>query len=461
MGAAALGVLGSVLLVVGSYAYNRLPAETWNARSSLLIWWRGLSDARALGMTVSALGLVLLTVAWVALVRRVRGRPDGVRTVVVTAVLWALPLFLAGPVFSGDGWSYVATGYLTGHGHDPYHVAVAMLPGPLQSGVSPAWLTTPTPYGPLPLLWGALFSRITSDPWLLLAAYRLLALLALLALAWAVARLARRQGIDPAVAVALACASPFAIGHGIGGLHNDLLMAALGAAALAVAGERHWSLAAALVGAAAAVKIPGALFAVGVVLMSLPAAASLGTRLLRAAQVAVVAGVVLLLSGVPGGLGIGWLSALSVPDSGRVHLSIVAMLAALVGTTVPANVATGIALAIGGVILLRWRTGPGPAVLIGGALAMLAMTVFSPVVHYWYFLWSVPVLCALRLPRVWAAAVVAEAAALGLTAVCDPAQRIGWVSAAGVIGVFGAPLAAYYVTSYVTKARLRTVVTDE
>ncbi|WP_460844594.1 polyprenol phosphomannose-dependent alpha 1,6 mannosyltransferase MptB [Nocardioides ultimimeridianus] len=457
MGAAALGVLGSLLLVIGSYAYNRLPEETWNARWSVLTWWRGLADARALGMSIAAAGLVLLTLAWLALVRRVRGRPDGVRTAVVTALVWALPLFLAGPVFSGDGWSYVATGYLTGHGHDPYHVAVATLPGPLRSGVSPAWLTTPTPYGPLPLLWGALFSRITSDPWLLLAAYRLLALLALLALAGAVARLARRQGIDPAGAVALACASPFAIAHGIGGLHNDLLVVALGATALAVAGERHWAVAAALVGAAAAVKIPGALFAVGVVLMSLPAAASLVARLVRSAQVAVVAGGVLLLCGVPGGLGIGWLSALSVPDSGRVHLSLVAMLAAAFGATAPANLATGIALAIGTVILLRWRTGPDPRVLVGGALAMLAMTLFSPVVHYWYFLWCVPVLCALRLPRAWAAAVVAEVAALGLTAVCDPAQRIGWVSALGAIGVFGAPVAAYYVT----KARLRTVVTDE
>ncbi|WP_460790552.1 polyprenol phosphomannose-dependent alpha 1,6 mannosyltransferase MptB [Nocardioides maradonensis] len=457
MGARVLGAVGSVLLVVGSYAFNRLPQGTWNDRSALLRQWRGLTHAETYGLLLCALGLVLLTLAWALLVRRVRGRPDGVRTVVVTLLIWALPLFLAGPVFSGDGWSYVATGFLTGHGHDPYHVGADTLPLRLRSGVSPAWLRTPTPYGPVPLLWGAVFSRATSDPWLLFGAYRLLALGSLLGLAWAVARLARRQGIDPGVAVALACASPFAVAHGIGGLHNDVLMVALGAAALAIAGERHWAFAAVLVGAAAAVKIPGALFAVGVVLMSLPAGASLLARLARAAQVAVVAVVVLLVSGLPAGLGIGWLSALSVPDSGRVHLSFLAMIGAAFGAKVPTYVSTGIGLLIASAILLRWRTGPDRSALVGGALAMLAMTVFSPVVHYWYFLWSVPVLCALRLSRTWTAAVVAEVAALGLTAVCDPALRIGWLSALGVVGVFGAPVAAYYVT----QARLRTVVTDE
>ncbi|HJQ03856.1 MAG TPA: polyprenol phosphomannose-dependent alpha 1,6 mannosyltransferase MptB [Nocardioides sp.] len=457
MGARVLGAVGSVLLGVGCYAFNRLPEGTWNDHFAPLRWWRGLAHAETYGLLVGALGLVLLTLAWAMLVHRVRGRPDGVRTVVVTVLVWAVPLFLAGPVFSGDGWSYVATGYLTGHGHDPYHFGADILPLRLRSGVSPAWLTTPTPYGPLPLLWGAAFSRVTSNPWVLFDAYRLLALGSLLLLAWAVARLARRQGIDPGVAVALACASPFAIAHGVGGMHNDVLMVALGAAALAIAGQRHWAWAAALVGAAAAVKIPGALFAVGVVLMSLPAGASLLARLGRSVQVGAVAVVVLLASGLPAGLGIGWLSALSVPDSGRVHLSFLAMAGAAVGVKVPTYVSTGIGLLIGAAILLRWRTGPDRTVLVGGALAMLAMTVFSPVVHYWYFLWSVPVLCALRLSRTWTAVVVAEVAALGLTAVCDPSLRIGWLSALGVVGVFGAPVVAYYVT----KVRLRTVVTDQ
>ena len=140
---------------------------------------------------------------------------------------WAAPLFLGTPLFSGDGWSYVATGYLTGHGQSPYVVTPEVLPPLLRSGVSPRWIDTPSPYGALPLEWGALFSQMTHNPWLLLLAYRVFALIGLAVVAWAVPRLARRGGHDPVDASALVVASPFVLAHGIGGLHNDLPMVGL------------------------------------------------------------------------------------------------------------------------------------------------------------------------------------------------------------------------------------------
>jgi alpha-1,6-mannosyltransferase len=58
-------------------------------------------------------------------------------------------------------------------------------------------------------------------------------------------------------------ASPLMLANGVGGLHNDLLMAGLMAAALVAAAEHGW-LAGALVGAsAAAVKVPGGLVCIG------------------------------------------------------------------------------------------------------------------------------------------------------------------------------------------------------
>ncbi len=100
------------------------------------------------------------------------------------------------------------------------------------------WRWTPTPYGPVPLLWGDLVADLTSEPHLLLLGYRLLALLGLALLVWALPRLARWDGVDPARAAALALPSPLLVAHGVGGLHHDLLVVGLVAAALVLA-RRH------------------------------------------------------------------------------------------------------------------------------------------------------------------------------------------------------------------------------
>jgi alpha-1,6-mannosyltransferase len=200
--------------------------------------------------------------------------------------------------------------------------------------------------------------------------------------------------------------------------------------------------------------------------------------------VAAVAAGVLVLSGVPAHLGLGWISALGVPEIGRVHLAIVPMLAALIASWADAlgadsvasvfssahalTAASVLALVAATAVLLRWRTGPSPRVVVGAAVALVAATLLSPVVHYWYFLWCVPLLCAVRLTRAWAAAVVAEVLALGLTAVCDPAYGIAWMSALGGIGVLGAPLVAFLaarqrtdVAQIAPTERLSDIVTDE
>ncbi|UUZ60713.1 hypothetical protein [Nocardioides sp. B-3] len=69
--------------------------------------------------------------------------------------------------------------------------------------------------------------------------------------------------------------SPLMLAHGVGGLHNDLLMAGLMAAALVVGVERGWMWGAAVGGLAAAVKLPGGLVCIGIALIALPVGASL------------------------------------------------------------------------------------------------------------------------------------------------------------------------------------------
>ncbi len=75
-------------------------------------------------------------------------------------------------------------------------------------------------------------------------------------------------------------------------------------------------------GLAAAVKAPGGLIAIGVVLLSLGVRASLRVRLVRTLEVALVAVATLVGVGFATGLGIGWLHALSVPTSNLTPFSI-------------------------------------------------------------------------------------------------------------------------------------------
>jgi alpha-1,6-mannosyltransferase len=424
----------------------RLPRDTWMDDLGPLWSVRDAAHHLTWGLCLGAAGLVLLSWAWWDLWRVARGRRTDVAAVRRTAALWAAPLLLAPPLFSGDGWSYVATGALAARGESPYAWTPAALPTPLRSGVAPIWRFTPSPYGPISVAWGSAFAHVTRDPWLLLESYRLAAVLALALLAWAVPKLAVRGGVDPTEATVLVVASPFLLAHGIGGLHNDVVVAALGLAAIVLSRPGRWLSGAVLVGLAAAVKAPGVAAALGVVLLSLGAGASWAARLRRAVEVgAVVLGVVLGCGWLTG-LGTGWIGALTVPDHEQTALSITAVtgrwvhgvlrragpegiriihdvhpevLAKRIGLVVLAFVAI--------VALLRTRLDAPAQAIRSSGFVLLAAVVLSPVVHYWYFLWCVPVLACAPLRRSQRAALVAAVLTLGLTAVGDRALRIGWL----------------------------------
>jgi alpha-1,6-mannosyltransferase len=462
------GAAGSALMAVGGSCYVRLPRRTWLDGVPLLWNVRGSSHRLWLGLGLSAVGLVLLTWAWWSLRGEVHGQAAGLSRVRRITAVWAAPMLLAPPLFSGDGWSYVATGALTGRGLSPYLWTPAALPVPLRSGVSPKWRFTPSPYGPLPLAWGGAWSHLTHDPWLLLTAHRLLAVGALAVLAWAVPTLAARSGRDPVDAALLAVASPFVLAHGVGGLHNDLVMAAVVLVALVVTRPGVWLPGALLVGVAAAVKAPGFLGAVGVVLLSLQAGAGPLARVRRAAFVATVCAGVVVAAGWLAGVGTGWIAALSVPDAEFTPLSLPAVGGrwvrlllvragpgglALVHTVHPELLAkrTGVVLVVlvAAWVLLRWPSGNPRTALGGAATVLTAAVLLSPVVHYWYFFWCAPLLGGLTLPRPARAALVAGIVTLGLTALGDRALGVRWLSETSTWAVLLVPLAAALV------ARLR------
>jgi alpha-1,6-mannosyltransferase len=460
------GVTGSVLIAAGGFCYDRLPHGTWLDGAPVLWTVRHSAHNEAWGLALSVTGLLLLTWAWWDLRGDLRRDRAGLRRVHVATGAWAAPLLLAPPLFSGDGWSYVATGALTGRGLSPYLWTPAALPTPLRSGVAPHWLFTPSPYGPLSLAWGGLLARATGDPWTLLGWYRLLSVLSLALLAWAVPVVARLAGRDPADASGLVVASPFVLVHGIGGLHNDLTVAALVLAAVAVTRRGRWVLGALLVGVAAAVKAPGLLGAVGVVLVSLDPHASRVSRLLRSVVVGTTALVVLLAAGWLTGLGTGWVHALVVPEGEHTQLAITWVAGrwvrdllvhagpwgvAAVHHVHPAQLAKRIGLVLlvltaASVTLVR-RTGSPARALSGAGLVLLAAVVLSPAGHYWYFLWCVPLLACLPLHRRERAALVTGIVTLGLTAPADAALRKVWLMDWSALAVVLAPLVAWVVVA--------------
>lgn len=404
------GLAGSILILLGGLLTSAVPNSAFSS-FPVLDMVRSTLLGRMAGLTVVVAGIGVVSYAWLTLLPWCRDPKLGVLRSQVTTLIWAIPLLAAPPLFSRDGWSYVAQGYLAHEGLSPYIYPPEILPGPLSEAVDPQWAGTAAPYGPVPLIWGGLTSHVTYDPWLLLIADRVFALLGIAMLAWAIPKLARYAGSDAGLATWLVLPTPLMLAHGVGGLHNDIVMAGLMAVALVFAIERSWFLAAVLAGLAAAVKAPGGMVAVGVVLLSLGVRASMRTRLVRTLEVALVAVATLVGVGFATGLGIGWLHALSVPTSNLTPFSISTDLGLLFGgiatlfgaqgavsmsVTVMRVIGTVLALGVGVWALLTRPPGVRPAGIAAAAWSMAAITVFSPVVHPWYFFWALPLLSVIR-----------------------------------------------------------------
>ncbi|MDO7868644.1 polyprenol phosphomannose-dependent alpha 1,6 mannosyltransferase MptB [Nocardioides jiangxiensis] len=438
------GLAGSVLVLIGGLVVSTLPDSSFLLDSEQVVALRTHPAGRMLGLAVVLAGLGMLAAAWLSLCRSLArsDRPGGLELVRQATVLWALPLLVAPPLFSRDGWSYAAQGTMTRLGISPYEHGPGVLAGPIVEAVDPRWMETLTPYGPLPLILGDLSSRLTTNPWALVICDRVVALAGLALIAWAVPRLAAWSGVRPALASAVAIASPLMIANGVGGLHNDLLMVGLMAAALVVGIERGWLWGAVVGGLAASVKVPGGLVCIPIVLASLPAGAPLLERVKRLGLAGAVAGSVLAAVGFAWGLGLGWVSALSVPGTVYTPLSpptfvggIFDQIGHLVGMELEEHtfadafrkVASLLSLVLVGAVALRWPTGSrlraleGTALLVGGFLLTL------PVVHIWYLMWVVPFLAAMRLPRAASVVFVAVSVVGGMVAPLDSSLHGAWI----------------------------------
>lgn len=399
------GLVGSVVVALASLVTSVVPQSSWVASLPITGDLRHSLIGRMVGLTFMVAGLGLMAWAWLAVGRRVMA---GERFPLLRmTAYWSAPLLLAPPLFSRDAWSYAAQGALVAKGYNPYDVGPGVLSGHIIEAVDPMWMQTPAPYGPLPLAYGGLVAHVTMNPYTLMLAHRLLAVLGIVLIAWAVPRLASACRVDPVFATWLVVLNPMLITHGIGAAHNDVLMIGLACSAFALALTGRWGTAAVVAGAAAAVKLPGGLVVIAIAAVMSP----LAGRLLRFASL-VIAGAVSVLTlftiGALTGVGSGWFGALDVPGLVRSPFSVANLIGmaasgvlSWLGEDTAASQAlqivrlVGMVAALGLIAVLSLRSSIHYAARAVG-IALLAVVVLGPSAHDWYFLWCLPFLAVAR-----------------------------------------------------------------
>ena len=346
-------------------------------------------------------------------------------------------------MFSKDVYSYLAQGAIGNSQDDPYALGPVSALGTshaLAINVPDIWRDTPNQYGPLFLGFQKLIHAITGEevvPAIIL--HRVVAVIGILMLGWAVPRLAEYCGVSDVAALWLAVANPLVLFHLVSGIHSEALMMGLLAIGLVLAlraveappGRRTTAmfvLGTVLVTGSALVKLP-TVVALGFVGMALARRWGAGWRATVRAALAMLA-----VSGVTTGVamlvtssGLGWITKLGAATSLRSWLSPPTALGVIAGGTgqylglgdhteqilVMVQTAALIAAAAFTVRML-FAVQAGRMNPVGGlGVSMAAIVLCFPVVHPWYVLWALVPLAAwasrveFRIPVVAVSAVLA------------------------------------------------------
>lgn len=412
------GIFAMCLVAFGAYTPAFLPGGNSLMRvpfASLLQTHIG----QIVGTVVLLSGLVMLMDAWLRLYPKNNDQRWNPAAVVS---LWSIPLLPVPPLFSNDAYSYAAQGRAVHLNMDPYRFGPASAPGAFAPQVDDYWKETPAPYGPLALqIQHGIVNFCDHNAFLSAVMMRLPAFIALLVIAWIVPWIARKIGRSDARAAWFSVINPLCIMHLVGGSHNDAIMIALVAIALALA-VHHWYLMSfVMIAAACAVKQP-AIFAIAPVAALWAHHRGLwhtrsddgngpffsykeeASRQVPVLALGVLGGlvVVLVFTAITYAcrLDFGWIGALSVPGEVRTPLSPQTMIGMagegifhFIGWRSGALMAVPTMRAIGaaiGLALLVWmwlrygRKEPWKF----AAWGFIIIAVASPSLHIWYLLWG-------------------------------------------------------------------------
>jgi alpha-1,6-mannosyltransferase len=396
------GFIGAVCILIG----------TAQAGSPFVLkapgaWFFGIATSPGsgrngayLGTMLVYAGLVLMIGSWCEVVRTVRRTAHrSLRSLVAITATWVLPVVVTPPLFSRDVYSYAAQGDLVTRGINPYlHGPNVLGPTPFARLVDPLWLHARAPYGPAwERLSGGVVALARHDVLATLVGFRVLAIVGVTLLGWAVVVLARSVGRDETVAFSLAVANPVVLLVLVGGAHNDALMLGLLAMGCALARRNHVVIGLVLCALAGEVKAPALIGAVFIGWWWSGSGVSWPRRLPKmAAALVTVAGLMVLIGAVCG-LGWRWLGGLSNPGVvvswGDPATAIGLALRHLAGAGDHANgfvdgarVAALVLAALIAVVLVVRTDRIGPLQALGWSL--LAIVVLGPVIWPWYETWG-------------------------------------------------------------------------
>ncbi|MGZ8578673.1 MAG: hypothetical protein ACXWWX_03975 [Actinomycetota bacterium] len=209
----------------------------------------GLADLHGdLGLAVATLVALAAVGAFVYLLRDTFRGSVSVRAVVILVIAANLALLFVPLLFSRDVYSYALQGRIAGlDGGNPYvETSLDHADDPFAAVVGPKWADTPAVYGPAWIMLSSGLARGWRDPADLVSVYRVLAVVASLAVCAAIAWVV--HGLWPgrlAFAIAAFGANPVVLFHTVASGHNDLLVALAVIVALGLVARDHegWAVA--------------------------------------------------------------------------------------------------------------------------------------------------------------------------------------------------------------------------
>jgi len=407
------GAIGSGVLAIGALALGWIPPLFDVASLPVLGLLRSTSAGEILGRAAVLIGGALILQSWLLLGTDVLSGRAPMRSLYRILALWVAPAMVVPPLFSRDPYSYFVQGRLLQLGLDPYAHGAASVPGWFQAGVDPMWAETPTPYGPLYLLMQQTVVTVAHTPYWSAVAFRLIAVFGIACIAYAVPRLARRQGIDPAAATWLAAMNPLVLLHFAFGGHNDAIMVGLMLIGLEFALQRRGLAATMWIAAAVAIKPIAFVVVPFAALLVVPWATTLVRRVFAYALSGITVLALVLAMGLAAGVGGGWIQALTTPGSVRTWLSpptAIGMAIGLVGDAFGNRDVDTVAVAVTRLICMVLAIGycvylllhpQGRSPVRGALLAFTAIIGLGPVVQPWYLLWALPLVATSGMHKPW------------------------------------------------------------
>ncbi len=426
------GAVGSLFLALGSLGAGAAPVINPVQEIPVL---RLFTRIPMVSLAMGLAGMAIIVLSWLLLGRFAQPARRRLATqgqLARTIALWCAPLLFIPPLFSRDVYSYLAQSEIVARGMDPYSLGPAEALGvsdPLTSGVSNMWRETPAPYGPLLLRLGGWLAPLSSGNIVTgVLLQRGLALIGVILIIWALPRLAKRFGVQPATALWLGAANPLLIFHFVAGAHNDALAIGLMVAGLEVGLQRmpvrfkndeppplakgellYIGLGVVLITLGVAVKLNA--------ILALPFFTVMVARrwhgrikdlLTAAVPMALLFGVVLVAVCYGTGLGFGWVGALGTPGLVRSWISPTSELAALGGvlgialglgnhTNAMVPILGSLGYLVAGAVTVKflwdsfkWRYRP----IIGLGVSLGAVMVLHVALQPWYLLWAIIPLAA-------------------------------------------------------------------